>query len=138
MLIKGLLLALCILRWNLEHFAHLHWSTCTKPVKYQNTNSWFWNCSESVVFFCLFVFFFFITTFGSFTTVGQFRTFRSFIWTINNHWTIYNIWTINNIWTIYNIIYHMFCDLSIPSCSQNKQKIFNLQNIKILHLQNIN
>jgi hypothetical protein len=30
------------------------------------------------------------------------------------------------------------CDLSIPSCSQNKQKIFYLQNIKILHLQNIN
>ena len=32
----------------------------------------------------------------------------------------------------------MVCDLSIPSCPQNKQKIFYLQNIKILHLQNIN
>ena len=32
----------------------------------------------------------------------------------------------------------MVCDLSIPSCPQNKQKIFYLQNIKIPHLQNIN
>ena len=32
----------------------------------------------------------------------------------------------------------MDCDLSMPSCPQNKQKIFYSQNIKILHLQNIN
>ena len=32
----------------------------------------------------------------------------------------------------------MVCDLSISPCPQNKQKIFYLQNIKIIHLQNIN
>jgi hypothetical protein len=88
----------CFLRWNLEHFAHLHWRTCTKPVKYQNTNSWFWNCSESVVFFCLFLFFSLsqqldnlehsahlygqfttfelLTIFGSFKIFGQFTTYE--------------------------------------------------------------
>jgi hypothetical protein len=112
-----------MLRWNLEHFAHLHWSTCTctKPVKYQNTNSWFWNCSKSVVFFCLFVCFSLSQhldhlqqldnlehsthLYGQLTTIGQFTTIWSFynIWTINNIWILKNIWIIHNIWTIYNI-----------------------------------
>ena len=116
MLIKGLLLALCILRWNLEHFAHLHWRTCTKPVKYQNTNSWFWNCSESVVFLVFFSLsqnldhlqqldnlehsahlygqfttFELLTIFGPFTTFGQFTTFG--LLTIFGSFTIFGQFT---------------------------------------------
>ena len=37
MLIKGLLLALCILRWSLEHFAHLHTMYIEVPVPSQGS-----------------------------------------------------------------------------------------------------
>ena len=130
MLIKGLLLALCMLRWNLEHFAHLHWRTCTKPVKYQNTNSWFWNCSESVVFFCLFLFFSLsqqldnlehsahlygqfttfelLTIFGPFTIVGPFTTFGllTILWSFKTFGS-FTIFDLDHyyIWTMYNMFF---------------------------------
>jgi hypothetical protein len=43
MLLIGLLLALCILRWNLEHFAHLHWTGVTKWA-----GTWYFYPSEIV------------------------------------------------------------------------------------------
>ena len=126
MLIKGLLLALCMLRWNLEHFAHLHWSTCTctKPVKYQNTNSWFWNCSKSVVFFCLFVCFSLSQhldhlqqldnlehsthLYGQLTTIGQFTTFGPFttIWSFTTFelFTIFGSFTIFGQFTTFELV----------------------------------
>ena len=98
MLIEGLLLTLYILRWSLELL--LIYIEVPVPSR-QNTSSWFWNCSQSVVFF------FYILSqhldhlqqldnlehsahlYGQLTTAWCFTTFGQY-----NNLIIYNIWTI--------------------------------------------
>ena len=91
MLIKGLLLTLYMLRWSLELL--LIYIEVPVP-SHQNTSSWFWNCSQSVVvFFLTFYHNIWITykqldnlehsvhLYGQLTTVGLFELFRlTIVW----------------------------------------------------------
>jgi hypothetical protein len=107
MLIKGLLLTLYILRWSLELL--LIYIEVPVP-SHQNTSSWFWNCSQSVVGF--FWFFYILSPhldhlqqldnleqsahlYGQLTTVGCFKTFGQFttIWSFTRFELLTILWS---------------------------------------------
>ena len=127
MLIKGLLLALCMLRWNLEHFAHLHWRTCTKILIVD------FGIVPKVWCFFVCLFFFSLsqhldhlqqldnlehsthlygqlttigqfTTFGPFTTIWSFTTFELPVLTIFRPFTTFELLTIFGQFTTFELV----------------------------------
>jgi len=150
MLIKGLLLTLYILRWSLE----LLLINIEVPVpNHQNTSSWFWNCSQSVVFL---VFFYILSQYldhlqqldnlehfshlyGQLTIVGCFTTFEllTILWSFTTfgQFTTFGLLTI--LWS-----FKTFGSLQCIACfhrifhTYNLYIKYNLYNVSIYSISN--